>query len=345
VRVVAVSHSAWLGGAERNLAELVRALDGAADVHVVLPRDGALRELLAAPVSVVPGRWWGTDEGRPRADPLAVGRMARVLRRLRPDVVLSASMVHPPGALAARALGIPHVWWVQEFGDRDHGYRFLLGARGTRRAIRALSRVVLAPSRAVAAELGGGARVAPAWVDVPPRPPAPAGGRRLALLGRIRPSKGQDDAVRALVRLPGAELDLVGDGDVAWIERVAVEAGVRERVHVHGGLADPLAVLDGADVALMCSRNEAMGRVTVEAMKRGKPVVGAAAGGTLEVLDEGRAGVLYSAGDPEALAAAVGRVLADPAPVAWAGHRHATRTYTRERLRDGMLAALAEATA
>jgi glycosyltransferase involved in cell wall biosynthesis len=49
----------------------------------------------------------------------------------------------------------------------------------------------------------------------------------------------------------------------------------------------------------MCSRNEAMGRVTVEAMGSGLPVIGHASGGTPELLEDGRTGLLYPGGAEE----------------------------------------------
>lgn len=230
-RIVLVSHSPWSGGAERALAELAEALADAPDrsIHVVLPGAGALRDRLAAggiATTVVPGRWWARDPGtRPRRpDVRAPWDMARALSGLRPDVVMSNTMVHPPGALAARALGLPHLWWIHEFGERDHGYRFLLGRRATVRAIGRLSALVLAASEAVRRELARNlaahrlrpleGAVAMAPVAAPRAPSPPAGRARLVLVGRVRPSKGFQDAVRAVHHLERAgvevELDVGG---------------------------------------------------------------------------------------------------------------------------------------
>jgi glycosyltransferase involved in cell wall biosynthesis len=52
----------------------------------------------------------------------------------------------------------------------------------------------------------------------------------------------------------------------------------------------------------MCSRSEAFGRVTVEYLRRGRPVIGTRSGGTPELVDDGRTGLLYSPGDTRALA-------------------------------------------
>jgi glycosyltransferase involved in cell wall biosynthesis len=70
-------------------------------------------------------------------------------------------------------------------------------------------------------------------------------------------------------------------------------------------------VLAAMDVFVLCSRNEGFGRVLVEAMASGVPVVSTDVGGAAEVLDEGKAGVLVSSGEPEKLAAAVMQILRD----------------------------------
>jgi glycosyltransferase involved in cell wall biosynthesis len=152
-------------------------------------------------------------------------------------------MVHPPGALAARTLGLPHLWWVHEFGDRDHGFRFLLGQRGTVRAVAALSRAILVPSQAVAdhvAAVVGPAklRTVPGAVDVAagpaPAPLRPDGPLRLLVAGRVRPSKGQQDAVAAVAELVrggvDATLDVVGDGELDGLRALAERLGVAGRV-------------------------------------------------------------------------------------------------------------------
>jgi glycosyltransferase involved in cell wall biosynthesis len=188
---------------------------------------------------------------------------------------------------------------------------------------------------------GSALRLVPYAVDVPVAPRAvsgpPADPPRLAILGRVRPSKGQQDAVLALAALRArgiaAELHVAGVGELAALAALARRAGVARAVHLHGQCSDPLAVLDRADVALTCSRDEAFGRVTVEAMKRGRPVVGAASGGTAELIDDGRTGRTYPPGDAGALAAAVEDLLGDDAHrarIAEAGRRFAARTFTAE---------------
>ncbi len=326
----------------------------------VLPGDGPLRERLDAagvPVRTAPARWWARDPGRPWRGPDLRGAAAtaRVLRDRPPDLVVSSTVVAPSGALAAAALGIPHLWWVQEFGDRDHGYRFALGRRASLRLVGLLSREVLVPSRAVRDAIVPAVRSAPVAVlpyavQVPlsaaPAAVPPGDPPRIAVLGRVRPSKGQGDAVRALARLRrrDAVLDIVGDGDeadVAALRALAARLGVTERVLLHGGRPDPVPWLDRADVVVVPSRDEAFGRVAVEAMKRGRAVVGAARAGTSELVRDGETGRSYVPGDVLGLVAALDGLLADDAErarVARAGWAWASAAFTPERHVDAFLA-------
>lgn len=341
MRLALVSHSPWLGGAERCLLELAEALAGRHEVHVVLPGDGARRGALPVPAHVARARWWARDPGRPWRPPDLPGavRVARVLRRLAPDVVLSNSLVAPAGALAARALRLPHLWWVHEHGDPDHGYRFALGRRATFALVRRLSDAVLVSSDGVAPRFPGCERV-------PYAIPTPAGAvretlgtpPRLAIVGRVRETKGQLEAVRALADVPGALLDVVGDGELDAVRALASDLGLAGRVRVHGPTDDPVAAFDAADVVLLCSRDEAFGRVVVEAQKRGRPVVAARSPGVPVV--DGETGLSYPPGDTGALAAAIRSVLDDDAlrvRLARAGQAHALASYTPEHQADAVL--------
>ena len=71
--------------------------------------------------------------------------------------------------------------------------------------------------------------------------------------------------------------------------------------------------MNTADVVLMCSRREAFGRVTVEGMKLGKPVIGTRSGGTPEIVQDTETGFLYAPGDAQELAARIGELYANRA--------------------------------
>ncbi|HEU4979339.1 MAG TPA: glycosyltransferase [Solirubrobacteraceae bacterium] len=166
-------------------------------------------------------------------------------------------------------------------------------------------------------------------------PPQPWGWR-LLYVGRLDPRKGVEDAVRATALLPEATLELIGGWDEREEQRLralAAELGIEARVHFSGqrGRRDIAAAYERCDVTVFPVRwEEPWGLVPLEAMAVGRPVVATGRGGSAEYLRDGENCVLFAAGDPEALAAAVRR-LADDEPL-------------RARLREGGLATAPEHT-
>lgn len=147
----------------------------------------------------------------------------------------------------------------------------------------------------------------------------PDAGRPLQLLyvGRIDERKGIETVVRALALLPDAHLVIDGrasDDDRQKLERWSVEAGVADRITVQCSERGALpATYAAADVCVFASEwEEPFGLVPLEAMACGTPVVATGVGGSGEFLVDGGNCVLFAAGDPASLAAAVGRLCDDP---------------------------------
>eukprot|EP01036_Dinobryon_divergens_P045396 gene45396-60648_t len=90
--------------------------------------------------------------------------------------------------------------------------------------------------------------------------------------GRFHPRKALDMAVRALARLPGAWLWLVGDGSMrAELEQLAVKLNVADRVRFVGWVNDPSNYIAAGDAFLMPSRHEPLGNLLLEAWSLGVP--------------------------------------------------------------------------
>jgi glycosyltransferase involved in cell wall biosynthesis len=121
--------------------------------------------------------------------------------------------------------------------------------------------------------------------------------------------------------LPGVHLAVVGEAlftedDRAYrdeLHRVAEEPGLQGRVHFLGFQSDVTPLLQAMDVVAHCSvAAEPFGRVIVEAMMAGTPVVATRGGGVDEIITDGQDGFLVPPADPAALALAVGRIMQDP---------------------------------
>ncbi len=163
-------------------------------------------------------------------------------------------------------------------------------------------------------------RAGPLW---PERPRGvPAGDFPLiGLFGRITRWKGQDVLIKALAQLPGVHGLIVGeavfteeDRDFGEeLRRLATDLGVAERIHFLGFCPEIVPLLSRVDLVAHCSTSpEPFGRVIVEAMLAGRPVVAAKAGGVLEIIKDNQTGLLVEPGNPQALARAIQNLLENP---------------------------------
>lgn len=259
-----------------------------------------------------------------RHDFVAVKALIRLIREFQPDVVVTNTIVAPWAAVAAKTVGVPHVWFPREFGD-DH--EFSVGVDSTFEDIGLLSDLVVTNSRTLADYLSR-------WVSddkitvLYPFPDlsnlgeraheqvdgwrSPFSGDTTALrvvcVGRIAESKGQTRLIRAVARLKASgiriEAALVGNAsgpEGQRVESLVRELDVDDRVFLTGELANPFLVIEAADVGVVVSDSEGFGRVTVEYMASGKPVVAARAGATVELVADGETGLLFEPGDEDAL--------------------------------------------
>jgi glycosyltransferase involved in cell wall biosynthesis len=372
MKVALVSHTATIGGAELVLLELATGLAGrGVTVDVILPARGRLGQRLEAAGArtwtlaydwwVSPTWSWETGVRRAYHNVAGVWSTVSLLHQLAPDIVVTNTLTIPTAAVAAKVLKIPHVWYLHEFGEKDHGLRFDLGFKTSVRLINWLSARILVNSHALFAEFSQSipaaklrvvycaADVSPDAGGVPCTPDRPF---RVVLVGNVTWSKGQEDAIRAvgLLRKQGREvrLALVGhcaSQDLLRLHTLAVGVRADDVIDVIDFTETPERYFIQSHAALMCSRSEAFGRVTVEAMKFGLPVIGANSGGTRELIREGWNGLLYPSGDPAALAERIDRLYGDRALRARLGRNGqewAQRTFSIARHTEGVMTVLAE---
>ncbi len=373
LRVAFITHYAELYGANLSLLNLTEGLASyGVKARVIAPEQGDLVGELARrgiPAAVLPFEWWVSTR---RTLPGVAARLLWNTRRLHSftaqitawgcDLVYSNSSVFAIGAMAAARLGLPHVWHLREFGWKDYAllpdfgqHLSRLGYRSADAMIfvsRALRRTVLGASLPASSHVIYNGVASEAAFDERRRAAVSLRGRRqpftFVLVGRFRASKGQAVAIRAFARLaaahPAVRLILVGGagqtGEQGYFDQcraLAGQLGVADRVEFWGYIHDPERAFLEADVALMCSRNEAMGRVTAEAMSACRPVIGFDGGGTSELIDPGRTGLLYRGG-ADALAACMARYVEAP-ELAWqhglagwqvARRRHSTEAYAAQ---------------
>ncbi len=131
--------------------------------------------------------------------------------------------------------------------------------------------------------------------------------------------KGMDTLIQAMPRLllrwPDVQLALVGSGDDRdWLVNIARDSGVQKHVHFLSGIGygELSACYAKAELFALPSRGEGFGFVYLEAMARGKPVIGGAHGGAPEVIQDGVTGYVVQHADTLQLATSIDALLSNP---------------------------------
>lgn len=336
---------ATTGGTRRHLLDVVLNLDAGrfdASVLCATRRDPAFGDDINAmrdhgiDVSVVPM----VREIRPFADWRALRRIARRLRGARYDIVHThSSKAGMLGRLAARRAGVPVIVHT------PHAFAFQMNVGAPRRwlyaalergAARLSDRIIcVCPSERAAALRR---RIAPperlTVIENAIDADAVAGqqaaldrdGLRssfgfaphdivLGTAARFTRQKGHAVLVEAAARLPDAlpfRLLLAGAGE----KKDAIEAMIGRRnlsgvCRVVESLDDTAPFYAAIDVFVLPSLWEGLPYTLLDAMAVGKPIVASNCGGISDTLVDGQTGLLVKPGDPAALGAALGRLMAD----------------------------------
>lgn len=349
LRVVVLSPSAELGGAEHSLLTFLKEA-GRHNVQptVLMPREGPLaRELSRIGVSwqVVPQPRALLSQSRNALShsvsmmvpllcqaPRYLARLAGAVRRARPHVIYTNGVkCHVLGALLRPVLRISTVWharvhWHGALAGRmaDVGADLIIAnshstARALRRTMRSRGKLVVIHN---AVDLKAFHPKGP-LADVAPVPP---GAPKVALPGAFASLKGHQLLLRAATKvwaqLPSTRFFFIGGAIYdtvanrrceAELHRTVANRGLTDRVHFTG-LQDNIAPWFRAmDVVVNASvRPEGFGRTLLEAMACGRAVVGPDAGGVPEFVQHRRNGLLYPMGNANALADAILTLMGSP---------------------------------
>jgi glycosyltransferase involved in cell wall biosynthesis len=236
----------------------------------------------------------------------------------------------PAPVIAARLLGLPALVVARESLRDNPILKSIVPKRLIIGLFKRWATVIVSVSRYVDGQWGGGTVVAASGIgdaSSPTDKPSPGaagssrGSREFALhvvmLGTLSPEKGQVDAIAAVRQVLDAgeeiSLTLAGGGPDSYRQHLVDmvgQLGLRSYVTILDPQPEPQSLIQSADLALVCSRNEAFGRVTVEALEMGTPVLGYSAGGTAELLSHG--GGFLVPPDASALADKMLEIVRDP---------------------------------
>jgi L-malate glycosyltransferase len=283
-------------------------------------------------------------------------RLASFLHKERIQVVhthdLWSNLIGIP---AARLAGIPVI--ISSRRDLSDGEWYTKRNRGILRCIQKLSTLILSNSEAVRNELlrvdafaPGKIRVVHNGVDLD-RFKVRANRKNLfpelrhfklvVMVGNMHTDvKGHpwfiQGAAEVVRGFPNVRFLLVGEGAMRpRFEELARETGIREQIVFLGHRSDIPEVLSCCDVAVLSSTAEGLPNALLEYLAAGLPTIATAAGGNLEIINDGVTGLLVPPRDPHALARAMLRVLENPelaAALACAGQRYVEQNFGFEQL-------------
>ncbi|MBX3119202.1 MAG: glycosyltransferase [Fimbriimonadaceae bacterium] len=375
IRVLYVVQSARMYGSQRSLLDMIVGLRGHGVVpSVAIPETGPLTDALQeleVPIHVLPLRNWLNNRGYFQAirkrmlNRVQAKGLAQLARSERIDLIHTNTIILPTGAMAARELGIPHLWHARE-QLRSHGKPLFLRPDARVRALVAeTTHAVITPSptnvpwlrryvpESLIRAIPNGPLDEEAKQPFVPKPPLEGRPAKIVVIGRLGPQKGTEDAMRAAALLKeqgiATEWTFVGSGEPNYEAKLADLVGeleIKGTVRFAGFQRDVAPYYREADIVVMPSHAETFGRVTAEAMGFGCPLVATRIPATQEIVEEGQTGLLYAVGQAQDLANAIG-VLTENAELRSeldeAGYREAWGRFTRQRLGREIAGMYAEA--
>lgn len=293
--------------------------------------------------------------------------LRREIRKLKPHVLHTNSLKSDVlGGIAGRLSGVPVVWHVRDRITTKYLPPVVVSAFRT--LARTLPDFVIANSRSTLESLDlhekpdeaiySRAKTQRAFAihdGIEPRGFRPdfksistlSGNRqkRIGLIGRISPWKGQgifiQAAARVLKKFPDARFVIAGSAMFGehdferQVKELAGELGVTDCVDFLGFVENVPDLLSSLDMVVHASTiGEPFGQVVIEGMASGKAVIATDGGGVPELIEHGKSGLLIPMSDPDAMADAIVRLLSDEEymrQIARAGYERAVREFSIER--------------
>ncbi|MCC6867027.1 MAG: glycosyltransferase [Ignavibacteria bacterium] len=322
IKMCFISHSSGIAGAEKVFPELLEALiKMGINVYVILPENGPIENVLTQKnikfKILKYRRWLNSDKNilsrfkRLIINIYSIFCFIKYFKQINFDVIYTNTSTIISGAISAKILSIPHIWHFREFGEEDYGYNFDLGRYLSKYLIRHLADLYLTNSVAVKNKYSKfinednikvlyESYYINEYYEDNDKIKINKNIFNCIMIGTLHKAKGHLDALQAIKILINEKynikLYIVGTGNNEYKSLLLDyinSNGLNKYVNFTGHLNNPEYILRQCNVLLMCSKNEAYGLVTLEAMKNGIPVIGTNSGGTSELIDHDYTGFLY----------------------------------------------------
>lgn len=331
MKILYISHDSGLYGATRSLLNLIDGLKKQDVIpYVILPYPGDLeRELkrrrIQYKVVLSNNNYRQIGEKKLIHEQLseicnlkAIYEIVKLVRAWKIDLIHTNNLCMDVGAISSIICKKPHVWHMREFMEEDFNLEF----HHPRKMRYLLNRAdtLVAISNSVYekySKLYNRKKMCIVYNGVPAHEyvinrTEYLSNANLSLLfsGAISKGKGQMEAIQAVEYLinhgySNIKLFLAGNGKKEYINKLKKyikEAQITDFVSFLGFQKQLSNIRKNMDIALVCSKSEAFGRVTVESMLSELLVIGADVAGTKELIENSRTGLLYEKGNYKELA-------------------------------------------
>lgn len=282
--------------------------------------------------------WWVHIKGRSNThihevykqikNKFYIRKILKKVRDYKIDLIYTNSVTINVGAYISRHLNCAHIWHLRE-SITQFNFKFSLGSRWARSHFKHHSNYFIAISKFVS----------DSYKDVIPKHkittiyngiPIPKTLRKsnqigknfnVCILGLINAQKNQMDALKAIrnlvfeKKINNVVLYVIGLGDKIYTEELKGYISAQKlenNVRITGHQDNIYEVLENMNLGLMCSHNEAFGRVTIEYMVSRMPVIASNSGANPELIKPGKNGFLYTLYQPTELAEQIVKFIEHP---------------------------------
>lgn len=254
---------------------------------------------------------------------LALPKFCKIIKHEQISVVYTNTITIFSGAILAFITKIPHIWHIREIISGNPDLHLFFPNKLLFRLILKWSSMIIANSNATAAQFQTGEKTQKIKViynavdlekfRVSALFPKIGGVSPedwlVAVVGSLQRRKGQNDAIHAIkiieAKIPNIKLLLVGEGNANftdYLKQMVSDLNLTDKVIFTGYRDDIPQILFHCKLLLMPSWEEPFGRVSIEAMAAGIPVIGTNSGGTKEIIEEGLTGYLVPPQNPAEIA-------------------------------------------
>lgn len=240
------------------------------------------------------------------------------------DLIYTNTSTVNIGARVASKLGIPHIWHIREFGKEDFEFIPVVKKKYIYDQMRKASKVIviskalytkyknIVPEENLIVVYNGFKTEdlisASKKKDISQQ-------INVLIAGQVCSGKGQGQAIQAIDRLYDKgypiKLYIAGDVDHSYLDYYIKTLKNINCVEVLGRVNNLFDIRNNINIELVCSRSEAFGRVTLEAMLHSIAVIGSNSGGTPELIQDGINGMLYENGNIDELVSKLELIIND----------------------------------